>query len=150
MAWGALKNKTMLEANPNLVNYIRECRDSGFEDYEIRIPLVENGWNLSDITRAFEAVKKEEEKRLKKKLVKDNKVTYVYKNTFTIHLDSEVVKIIEKRAKKNLLTPVEQIEDIVRRSCVCQKNKQTSAVDNVDDIFLKLFSRKNTGRPKKK
>ena len=42
----------------------------------------------------------------------------------------------------------EQIEDIVRRSCVNAK-KTSETQDNVDDLFLKLFSRKNTGRPRK-
>ena len=53
-----------------------------------------------------------------------------------------------KRAKKNMLTVPEQIEDIIRRSCVNTK-KNSEAQDNVDDAFLKLFSRKTSGRPRK-
>ena len=134
--------------NSDLLKYIRECRQAGFEDFQIRIPLLDNGWELHEVQKAFEAIRTEEEKQLKKKRIKDNKIVYVYKNSFTVHLDSEVAKIIEKRAKKNILTAEEQIEDIIRRSCVNLKKKDSEAVDNVDDIFLKLFSRKNTGRPR--
>ena len=134
--------------NSDLLKYIRECRQAGFEDFQIRIPLLDNGWELHEIQKAFEAVRTEEEKQLKKKRVKDNKIVYVYKNSYTIHLDTEVAKLIEKRAKKNMLKPEEQIEYIERRSCVNLKKKDSEAVDNVDDIFLKLFSRKNTGRPR--
>ena len=49
--------------------------------------------------------------------------------------------MIEKRAKRNMLTVPEQIEDIVRRSCVNTK-KNSEVQDKVDDLFLKLFSRK--------
>jgi hypothetical protein len=138
-----------LEINPELLRYIKACKEKGFEDFQIRIPLLDNGWELHEVQKAFEAARAEEEKQLKKKRIKDNKIVYVYKNSFTIHLDSEVAKIIEKRAKKNILTAEEQIEDIIRRSCVNLKKKDAEAVDNVDDLFLKLFSRKNTGRPRK-
>ena len=36
----------------------------------------------------------------------------------TINIDDEEKKILDKRAKKNLLNLREQIEDIIRRSCV--------------------------------
>jgi uncharacterized protein Smg (DUF494 family) len=136
--------------NPELLEYISECRKLGYEDFQIRIPLLDHGWELHVIQEAFEFLKKEEEKKLKKKEVrKDSKTVYVYKNSYTIHLDSEVAKLIEKRAKKNMLKPEEQIEDIVRRSCVSLKKKDSEAIDNVDDIFLRLFSRKSAGRAKK-
>jgi O6-methylguanine-DNA--protein-cysteine methyltransferase len=138
----------MTEINSELLKYIAECREKGFEDYEIRIPLLENGWQLDEIQEAFDEIRKEEDKKLKVKQVKDNKTIYVYKNSMTIHLGTEVYGTIAKRAKKNMLTPEEQVEDIIRRSCVNTKKNETA--DNVDDIFLKLFSRKNSGRPKKK
>ena len=138
-----------MEINQDLLKYIAECRKLGVEDYEIRIPLVENGWELSEIQEAFEEFKKQEERAKKKRVTSNNKVVYVYKNSMTIHLSEEVFTAVSKRARKNMLTPEEQVEDIVRRSCVNTKNKNT-VVDNVDDIFLKLFSRKNCGRIKKK
>ena len=139
----------MLPIDPKLLEYIKACREKGFEDYEIRIPLLDNRWPLDEIERAFYEIKQQEDKKLKKKEVtKDKKIVYRYKNTLTIHLDSEIMKIVEGRAKKNMLTAEEQIEDIIRRSCVNIK-KTAGVEDNVDDLFLKLFSRKTCGRPRK-
>ena len=138
-----------LPITPELLEYIRACREKGFEDYAIRIPLLENGWQLDEIQRAFYQIKEEENRKLKKKEVtKDKKIVYVYKNTMTVHLDSDVMKIISRRAKKNMLTPQEQVEDIIRRSCVNTKKSGGVAADNVDDVFLKLFSRKTCGKPR--
>ena len=139
-----------LPISPELLSFIKTCKQQGYEDYQIRIPLIEKGWPLDEVQRAFYELKKTEEKKLKKEVKKDNKVIYVYKNSMTIHLSEDVFKTVSKRAKKNMLTPEEQVEDIVRRSCVNTKNKNAEIKDNVDDIFLKLFSRKNCGRPKKK
>ena len=133
-----------MEPNPEVVNFIIECRKRGFEDYEIRIELVEHGWPLNEVQAAFEEVKNEEEKKLKKKVVRENKTVYVYKNSMTVHLSEEVFKLIEKRARKNILTSEEQVEDIIRRSCVNTKKSSAEAADKVDDLFLKLFSRKST------
>ena len=44
----------------------------------------------------------------------------------TISLDDEELKILNKRAKKNLLTLKEQVEDIIRRSCISAKDTGTS------------------------
>lgn len=131
-----------MEPNAELVKFISECRAQGFEDYEARIALAEHGWPLNEIMAAFEEVKKEEDRKLKKKILRENKTVYVYKNSMTVHLDSEVLKIIEKRAKRNMLTAEEQVEDIIRRSCVNTK-KKAETEDKVDDLFLKLFSRKS-------
>ena len=43
----------------------------------------------------------------------------------SIELDKDEIKILEKRAKKNLMTLKEQIEDIIRRSCVSSSKKTT-------------------------
>lgn len=135
-------------ANSELVKFILEARKRGFDDYQIRLPLLDNGWPLNEIQKAFYEIKLQEDKKLKKKgRVSGGKTIYVYKNTVTIHLDNEVLKMIEKRAKKNMLTVPEQIEDIIRRSCVNTK-KNSELKDDVDDLFLKLFSRKRSGRPK--
>jgi len=68
----------------------------------------------------------------------------------SIQLDDEEVKILEKRAKKNLMTLREQVEDIIRRSCVSSKTGTTSSF-KPDDKLIEMFSRERRGRkPKKK
>lgn len=139
----------MEPVNPELLKFITEARSRGFEDYQIRLPLLDNGWPLNVVQKAFYELKLDEQKKLKQKAHSDGKIVYRYKNTLTIHLDSEVFKIVEKRAKKNMLTVPEQIEDIIRRSCVNTK-KNALTQDNVDDLFLKLFSRKGNKNKVKK
>jgi hypothetical protein len=68
----------------------------------------------------------------------------------TISLDEEVKKIISKRAKKNLLTLREQIEDILRKSAVRTKNKVGYRKIKVDDRLVAVFSRDKRGRKRKK
>ncbi len=68
----------------------------------------------------------------------------------TITLDVDEVKILEKRAKKNLLTVKEQVEDIIRRSCVSAKNKSKRRPLKIDDKLVGIFSRQKSGRKKKK
>lgn len=138
----------MERANSELIKFILEARRRGFDDWQIREPLLKHDWPENEVERAFCEIKQEEEKKLKKReRTRENKVIYVYKNSMTIHLDNEVLKIIEKRAKRNMLSAKEQIEDIVRRSCANTK-KNSAVKDDVDDLFLRLFSRKNTGRPR--
>jgi len=68
----------------------------------------------------------------------------------TIQLDDEEVKILEKRAKKNLFTLTEQVQDIIRRSCISTKTTTTSRF-KADDKLVEVFSREKRGRkPKKK
>jgi len=59
----------------------------------------------------------------------------------TILIDSQEEKLLKSRAKKNLLTIQEQVEDIVRRSCVNSK-KKTPVEDRCDDSLVRVFSRK--------
>jgi len=66
----------------------------------------------------------------------------------TISLDEEEVKILKKRANKNLLTIREQVEDIVRRSCVSSK-KSSYTTSKVDDELVNIFSRERKGRKRK-
>ena len=69
----------------------------------------------------------------------------------TINLDDKETKILEKRAKKNLLTLKEQVEDIVRRSCVQYIGGTKYRAIKVDDKLVSIFSREKRGRkPKKK
>ncbi len=138
-----------INANLELVKFLLEARRRGFEDWELREVLLKNNWPSEEIEKAFVYIKNQEKANLKKKSNQDGKVVYKYKNSITLHLDEEILKVIEKRAKKNMLTITEQIEDIVRRSCVNAKKSTAGTNDKVDDLFLKLFSRKKSGRPKK-
>jgi len=65
--------------------------------------------------------------------------------TISVFIDDEEKKILEKRAKKNLMTLKEQAEDILRRSCVAAKNK-TKSNDKCDDKLVRIFSKQNRGR----
>ena len=67
----------------------------------------------------------------------------------TIDLDEDVKKIIGKRAKKNLMTLREQIEDILRKSAVRTKSGTTTSF-KVDDRLVGMFSRQKKGRPRKR
>jgi len=67
----------------------------------------------------------------------------------TISLDEGEVKILEKRAKKNFLTLKEQVEDIIRRSCI-RTSKGTYRPLKIDDRLVAVFSREKRGRKKKK
>ncbi len=57
----------------------------------------------------------------------------------SISLDNKELKILEKRAKKNLLSLKEQIEDIVRRSCISGAGKTYEP--KIDDSLVEAFSR---------
>ena len=67
----------------------------------------------------------------------------------TINLEKEEVKILNKRAKKNFLTLKEQVEDIIRRSCI-RTSKGTYKPIKVDDPLVPIFSRELRGRKRKK
>ncbi|MEK6895111.1 MAG: hypothetical protein AABX48_01170, partial [Nanoarchaeota archaeon] len=68
-------------------------------------------------------------------------------NQVNLFLDDELIKELDKRAKKNMFSITEQVEDILRRSVVTQKNKKSSSAydEKLDDTLVALFSRKNTG-----
>ena len=66
----------------------------------------------------------------------------------TISLDKEEVKILNKRSKKNFLTLKEQIEDIIRRSCI-RTSKGTYRPLKIDDRLVGIFSRERRGRKRK-
>lgn len=73
-----------------------------------------------------------------------------YGNKVTLFLKDEVMKLLEKRAKKNMFTISEQIEDILRRSTMNQLNKKSPYDAKVDDKLVSIFSRQKTGPKKKK
>ena len=114
-----------MPANSELVSFIKKSRARGFEDFQIREPLLKNGWLVEDIENAFSQLKPKKES----------------KNRIQIHLDDKLLKKLEKRAEKNMLNLNEQIEDILRRS-VLSLQKRTPTEDKVDDKFITFFSRK--------
>lgn len=68
--------------------------------------------------------------------------------SITINLDDKEKKILMKRAKKNLFSLREQVEDIVRRSCISSKNRGKRAF-KTEDKLVEVFSRDRRGRKKK-
>ena len=77
---------------------------------------------------------------------------FILKNkmaSITIQIDKNVAKILEKKAKKNLLTLKEQIEDIVRKSAIRSKANKKRGVPKIDDKLVGIFSRDKKGRKKK-
>ncbi len=71
-------------------------------------------------------------------------------SNITISISDDVKSIISKRAKKNLLTLREQVEDILRKSAVRTKAGKTYQTIKVDDKLVAVFSRQKSGRKKKK
>lgn len=117
--------------NPELIEFIKEARRRGFDDYEIRAPLLKEGWHEDEIDSAFSFLK-EEEIRKERRFGKFRRIT--------IEIDSEVVAKIEKRAKRNLMTLEDQITDILRRSAINKKPLLQS--EKIDDLLVSLFSRR--------
>jgi len=117
--------KKKMTTNSTLVKFIKEARKRGFDDFEIKAPLLEKGWNIDEIEKAFSILKPR----------------YKFKNKICLYIDSDVLKIIDKRAKKNFFTISEQIDDILRRSCISSKQKKPKE-EKLDDLLVSLFSRK--------
>ncbi len=67
----------------------------------------------------------------------------------TIKIGDEEASILRRRAKKNMLNLREQVEDIVRRSCVNAKKITTSKTKS-DDRLVDIFSRDKRGKSRKK
>ncbi len=67
--------------------------------------------------------------------------------TLTISIDEKIKKVLEKRAKKNLMSLREQAEDIIRRSA---SNYKLGIHANVkaDDTLVEIFSRNKKGKNK--
>jgi hypothetical protein len=128
------------------MEFIEESRKRGFEDQTIRNALIQKGWPITDIDSAFRFLDKGDvgKSYFKQKGVQKMEL----KNRISVFLDDELLTLLDKRAKKNMMTLSEQIEDILRRSTINQKGKRTTS-EKLDDTLVGVFSRKNTG-PKKK
>jgi len=114
--------------NADLVKFIKEARKRGFDDYEIRTPLLKEGWAVYDVECAFNSLKPKKREHIN------------FKNKVTIYLNNDLLKLIEKRAKRNMLTLPEQIEDILRRSTLSLKKGKLTG-EKIDDLLVSLFSR---------
>ncbi len=115
--------------NQDLLNFMRESRRRGFSDDKISEALLSKGWLAKEVTKGLHA------------LNKDNPS----KNSLTIWLDTEVMLKLQKRAKKNLMTLPEQIEDILRRS-VINATGISKEREKLDDMLVGLFSRKKKSK----
>jgi len=111
-----------------LVNFVREARQKGFSDSKIQESLLNYGWNISAIEKAFSSLNPK----------------FKIKNQVCIFLSNELLASLEKRARKNMLTLNEQIEDILRRSCI--RKKTTLGQEKIDDLLITCFSRARKGR----
>jgi DNA-binding transcriptional regulator YhcF (GntR family) len=114
-------------ANKELVNFIKEARKKGFDDYQIKEPLLKHGWPIEEIDKAFASLKPQE--------------NFKFKNKITVFVSNDVLRALEKRAKKNLLTIPEQIDDILRRSCI-RSGKIKKEQEKIDDLLVSIFSRR--------
>jgi len=120
-------------ADRRLTRFIKEARKRGFDDYQIKEPLLRKGWPIEIIEEAFASLKPK---------VK-------FKNKLTIYLDSEVLEAIDKRARKNIFTIPEQIEDILRRSVINSKVAGSVKPEKLDDMLVGVFSRQTRGKKRK-
>lgn len=114
--------------NVQLATFIKEAKKRGYDNHEIKQSLQREGWSEDEVDHAFEHTS---EKKAK--------------NQVCIYLDDTVLATIEKRAKRNMLSTSEQIEDIVRRSAVNAKPSMPKP-EKLDDLLVAIFSRKTKKR----
>ena len=107
-----------------LKKFIKTCRAKGYSDFEIKKAIIEKSYPLREVEKAFFSLAPKKQ----------------FKNQVCLFLGNDLLDVLEKRAKKNLMTLSEQIEDILRRSCVNQMNK-TSKPKILDDKLVSIFSR---------
>ena len=108
-----------------LIDFITEARKRGFSDVVIKEALLNKGWKIEKIDRAFENLMPK----------------FKSKNQVCIFLSDDLLKLLDRRAKKNMQTISEQIEDILRKSCVTYRGG-TSTPEKLDDALVGVFSRK--------
>jgi len=125
------KNKINM-INKQLVDFILEARKRGFSDFEIKKVLIDNKWEERIIDEAFKEINLT---NLKKSNIK---------NQVCIFISDDILSVLEKRAKKNLMNLEEQIQDILRRSCV--RKKTTIQQEKIDDLLVSCFSRQRKGK----
>lgn len=109
--------------NSKLVSFIRKAKGRGYSNSEIRNALINYGWKREDIEKAFAYLTPKQD----------------IKNQICLFLSDDILNVLNKRAKKNMFTLSEQIEDILRRSCIV---KRSSSQEKLDDFLISCFSRK--------
>jgi hypothetical protein len=147
------------------VDYITESRRRGFSDSIIKKSLLDKGWPERQINLAFHYIeninkayhsKGIHKQGYNKKIMTNNAVEIIESNQkkgdnqVTLFLEDDLLNLLEKRAKKNMMTVSELVEDILRRSTLNQKNKKSIYDGKIDDKLVGIFSRKRTGPKKKK
>jgi hypothetical protein len=137
------------------VEYIRECKKRGFDNFTIKDSLLKKGWPENEVNSAFSYIASVEalNKKNEPKKQEYNGPAYPgqsFGSSITIFLDDDLRNLLEKRAKKNMLSLPEQVEDILRRSTINQKGKKSPYDAKVDDKLVGAFSRQNTGPKRKK
>lgn len=70
--------------------------------------------------------------------------------TISIEVNDSEWKILEKRAKENLMSVGELVGDIVRRSMLSYKGVKHIEDAKTDDPLVNVFSRKQTKKKKNK
>lgn len=110
-----------------LVDFVKEARRRKYSELEIREAILSKGWPAKEVEKVFAVLEPKKE----------------YKNQVCLFLNDEILGALQKRAKKNLFTLSEQIEDILRRSCMI---KSALKKEKLDDFLLTCFSRQNRGR----
>ena len=121
-----------------LLTFISEARRRGYSDSKIKQALIEKSWPADEVEQAFHLAKLSESEQNSKKEGGKFKIE--------VYLETEVFKNVEKRARKNMLSVPEQIEDIVRRSCVRSKLIKPFQSEKIDDLLISVFSRRKSGR----
>ena len=107
-----------------LLEFVKEAKRRGFSDLQIKQPLIKQGWPKDEVERAIKFIER-----------------YEYKNQVTVYLEDKLMQELKKRAKKNMFSLSEQIEDILRRSALNSKSR-TPKQEKLDDMLVGLFSRK--------
>lgn len=107
-----------------LIQFILEARKRGFSDNQIREAILNKGYPTKNMIAAFQSLSPK----------------FRLKNQVSLFLSDELLKKLQKRADKNMLTLSEQIEDILRRSCI--NSKKRLADEKLDDKLVGMFSRK--------
>ncbi|NCN98816.1 hypothetical protein COU62_03590 [Candidatus Pacearchaeota archaeon CG10_big_fil_rev_8_21_14_0_10_35_219] len=68
----------------------------------------------------------------------------------SIYVDEKMMRALKKRAKDNLLSVREMVEDIVRKSMVSYMKRWRRRRIKVDDILVQAFSRDGRGKKRKR
>ena len=87
-------------------------------------------------------------KKIYRRLVKGYNISITYQAVHKSLTELTEKKILEKRAKKNLMTLREQVEDIIRQSAIRTKAGINDPFVKVDDRLVEIFSRRKKGKKK--